>query len=937
MKKITVLILSSILILAVLAFGSACTEKKVDTPTDIDLNIDNQLSWKSVEGARSYIINVLNVDNGSSNEYTTRKTTYSLSSLPEGDYDIKLRAVAGNREYEDSDWTDVMHFKKGYETGCVYKLIDSTEYLIEKVGRASGEVFIEDIYRNRPVTAIGEGAFRNASKVTKVVFGNNITTIGALAFYNCTALKEIVLTDNVISIGEDAFNSCKSLVSINFPKNITEIPKNLFTYCRSLKNIQLGDNITAIGDNAFSSTGFTQFTIPDTVKTVGIRAFEGCDNLESITIGENVTTIGDHAFAISPLLTEVNFSSSGNLYSIGNSAFYGCATLEEIAIPEGVYSIGSQAFASCEKLANVTLPQSVRTIGAGVIESTKLFNDAIAENPDYVYLDDWLVYVSDNVKTTLVTLNSTVLKEDIKGISNYCFAGSTRIARVSLPASVVSIGSYAFYNCSELYRVDTTDASQLEIIGQWAFADCAKLSNTKLSCENLTVIDSYAFFGCQMLGGIELPENLERIGTYAFANTLMWESPDEQGVVYAGIDDNKWVVGYNTLPDPEDSQPTINITAVTLDSGVVGIADYAFYSCTTLTSVAGLTYAKRIGEGAFMRCSALNMVNIGSGVRAIEYATFAECSSLFRVTLPARLNYIADTAFYKCEILNELDLSECEVSYIGNYAFYRCNGLTTINLGSHLEYLGDCAFSGCKMVNSIIVPDTVTTFGSKVFFGCSSLQEVVLGSNITSIPERTFYNCEALRTVQMGDNLKSIGNYAFYNCYNITSFDFNKVETIGNFAFYGATFQTLDLGDNVKHVGKFAFKGSKDLKSIIIKDNIDYVGNYVFYGCRQMTIYSTISSEEVKEWQNRWNGAYNPVVWDCTLSEDGSYVVSIEVKENTFENFGDATIARAPIREGYVCIGWATSADSQSADYAVLDVCDAPAGTTLYAIWLAAE
>ena len=65
------------------------------------------------------------------------------------------------------------------KTGCVYTLINNrTEYAVTKAGKAKGVVYIEDTYKNKPVTEIASGAFRGNSKITEIHIGNNVKTIG---------------------------------------------------------------------------------------------------------------------------------------------------------------------------------------------------------------------------------------------------------------------------------------------------------------------------------------------------------------------------------------------------------------------------------------------------------------------------------------------------------------------------------------------------------------------------------------------------------------------------------------------------------------------------------------------------------------------------------------------------------------------------------------
>ena len=78
------------------------------------------------------------------------------------------------------------------------------------------------------------------------------------------------------------------------------------------------------------------------VSTIGNSAFYGCTSLQNITIPDSVTSIGDSAFYGCTGLTGVTIGNG--VTKIGNFVFYGCSSLTSFTIPEGVTSIGGSAF-----------------------------------------------------------------------------------------------------------------------------------------------------------------------------------------------------------------------------------------------------------------------------------------------------------------------------------------------------------------------------------------------------------------------------------------------------------------------------------------------------------------------------------------------------------------------------------------------------------------
>ena len=118
----------------------------------------------------------------------------------------------------------------------------------------------------------------------------------------------------------------------------------------------------------------------------------------------------------------------------------------------------------------------------------------------------------------------------------------------------------------------------------------------------------------------------------------------------------------------------------------------------------------------------------------------------------------------------------------------------------------------------------------------------------------------------------------------------------------------------------------------MIGKGVTFIDMHAFYGCDFLTLYVEQSSGEVN-WHSRWNSSYRPVVWDCELSEDGGYVVSVTVGDETLGNNNTSNTFAAPCRDGYVFAGWATSSGSGEIAYSAEQIAEVPEGTTLYAVW----
>lgn len=952
MKKLLTFIAALVLSMCLLIFVGC--GKTLAVPEKIRIDDDYLMTWGSVENARTYSLEIKSLATGETETVVSRKTSYSLSSYQEGDYEIRIKAVPRDSSAKESDWSEVVSFHKNYETGCVYTLINNnTEYAITSAGTCTDSFTIEDVYRGKPVTEIANSAFR-ASKVKNIVVGNNVRSIGDEAFYNCPDLETIVIPESVTYIGSGAFSSCLSLKEITFPENVVSVGANTFSYCRALEKVVLGDSVTQIGEAAFvGCNSLKSIDLPESLLVIYNHAFSECSALESITFGSQLILLDERAFYRCGNLSEIKFAEKSSLVQIASYVFAECPKLTQVVLPEGLVSLGIGAFNACTELSDVTMPQSLTTVGSGVFNGTKVFNDSLTDDGgNIVYADNWIVAVVNSAEITELSwsgvekpaADATFIREGTVGIVGRAFVSCENLTRVVLPPSIKYLGDSCFARNKALYSVTLPG---VETISYGVFSDCDILQILDLG-QSLKSIGAKAFYGCDRLDnpttGDLIPASVTSIGESAFVDTALWNNPAEDGVVYAG----NWVVGYNTV-DAEGKE--ISISTVTLKDGTIGIADYAFLSCESLKNVLGdITNVRYLGTGAFYNCTGLSAISLNENLSEIKDYTFYKCQSLYSIQIPANLKKIGRSAFYDCHTLSEIDLSGGRVEEIGYFAFFRCKNIKTIDFGDYLKEISAYAFLNCISLSEVYLPSSVVSIGALAFQDCIALKKVgfVEGAvpSLATIGQYAFARCINLKTVEFPSSLRVIGDYAFSDCTKLKRAEFAEgIEEIGKFAFYANRNLTrLYLPSSLKKIGEQAFRSCTGLLSALLPSSLEEVGAHAFYMCIQLTVYSDAQSMP-ESWDARWNSSFRPVMLGCTLSEDGSYVVSITINENLMLNVerlsqsGDsAPVLRnnkfsAPSRVGYNFVGWTTQEGGTTAEITNNDIASLPEGTTLYTVW----
>lgn len=280
---------------------------------------------------------------------------------------------------------------------------------------------------------------------------------------------------------------------------------------------------------------------------------------------------------------------------------------------ENTDMIDDCTFAECNKLEEVVIGEGVKVIGRGAFA------------------------FCDNLKTV-------VLPKSLEYIQNDAFRECKNLQKIIIGGKLQEIGDNAFRECENLKLFGSIDQkNELKTIGESAFYNCKNLESIYLGKYNsLKEIKNDAFLNCNKIHTISLPNNVEKIGDYAFQGCL---SEDYEVIVPEIKSDNQ--VEYNTQKLP----PTYGI--VSIPKSVKEIGKYAFSMCKNLMYIHMDSECKvsDLNEGVFFKNENLEEIDLSNNIQNIGKGAFSDCKRLTNIELPESVKNIDEFAFQKCDNL----------------------------------------------------------------------------------------------------------------------------------------------------------------------------------------------------------------------------------------------------------------------------------------------
>lgn len=406
------------------------------------------------------------------------------------------------------------------------------------------------------ITHIAENAFADNENITDVSLPGTVTEIGYRAFAGCSGLKSIIIPDSVTSIDDSAFNDDINLCKVTIGKGLSYLGQGVFSGCDSLKEVTFDNSNFLCKDGAIYDGSMTTlyqylagntvniFDMPDSVSSVKRYAFWGANYLEEIDFSTSIKTIDEYAVMNCPNLKNVILHTPSR--GIGLGAFADNTSLRQIVLPLSMSNIHEKAFDNCpsdlifvcesgsysEKyaLSHGFLTSTIKQVAINRIDystsGTSVSGNGISSSDD-TFLDErrsenefHTSVIADAPEGTVVSDSYVVADKafvSLEGIG--VSSGSQSSIVISNPDDPNRLQDYSHYN-SRLSFYEIPD--NITSIGKLSFARSD--INSIIIPDGVTTIDYAAFYHCDNLVNVYIPDTVNYIGAHCFEHTPWYEA-----------------------------------------------------------------------------------------------------------------------------------------------------------------------------------------------------------------------------------------------------------------------------------------------------------------------------------------------------------------------------------------------------------------------------
>lgn len=476
--------------------------------------------------------------------------------------------------------------------------------------------------------------------------------------------------------------------------------------------------------------------------------------------------------------TKVTVPSKANgitVTTIAASCFEGNTTVESVKLNTSIVTLGEAAFKNCTALKSVTGTGSLTEIGASAFEGC-------------------------------TALESIAFPESVTSVPEKCFAGCTSLAEIKEHKNLKNCAADAFTGTPWENAQPDGPLS----FGRVLYSYKGAVSDLVIP-EGVSIIEEYAFLGCDFIKSVELGPDVEEIGLYSFQNCVNLETvkvDEALGIINAGA-----FKGCSALKEFDASEATV---------ATVGYE--AFSGCSALTKAAFSETLSEIGSLAFEN-TALTTIDFGKNVKSVDATAFEGVKTLESVTVvDNNKNFSSEDGVLYNKKGKEL-------------VIFPAAKTGEFSLPQKVERIKNGAFKGSAVSVVTLADDTALNAIEANAFENSAITSFVIPAAVQKIEASVFKNATKLSKVTFNEGLTYIAASAFEGCSSLAEATLpNTLHDIAAKAFKNTGIKSLNTGDSVAKIDTEAFAGNKNLTDLYLGKNVDKIGNGAFSDCVSLVV-----------------------------------------------------------------------------------------------------
>lgn len=644
-----------------------------------------------------------------------------------------------------------------------------------------------------------------------------------------------------------------------------EVDSENQTYMSKDNVIYSKDGSTVYGSPSGNSV--LHITLRENAKQILPYAFYNNWHVRSVTSNHSLIRVGEYAFAESSVNLIVTgdvgyiepyafsqgsinrFFVTGNIYFLGENAFYKCLQLKDFEIGGDVYEMHQHALAGS---AVVDMPPSTllsqqknllddssgtcgpnaawnidfensRIIirGEGEITEKIRLIRGVAMSVKHIQIEEGITGIKNRPFEELVFVETVSLPDSLVEIASFSFAGFEPMKTVTIPKNVTSIGDGVFYGCTNLKKIKVSKKNKkyisldgvlftknkkkiitFPVAGEGMEKYSNGSSYTVIVPKEVREIAPLAFAGVKYKKYFILPKRLKKIGGGAFYGSRL-DSINLQDTQVSKLPDyNGWEI---QMPNP-----------VYIEKTDLSREEYYYWGTFEGTEIEELELPAKV-KRISTRClldTKLTTLTLGKKYKEMGVGDFPAANLENDADLAGVYhNYLMSSAFSS---LKKIQISPLNKNF-------------TIEGGVIYDKTGTTVYGINEMHKDLItLKDTVTTIAPYAFYKNKCLQRVIVTGNLNVIATAAFMD-SGLWEFKMNGAVNVIGDSAFQNT-KITTFINDGVTQIGYSAFKRSYLTTVVFGGNVSVMGEAAFANCYILKDVSFSGTAVVPGN-AFHNC----------------------------------------------------------------------------------------------------------